>query len=254
MQFGEKLKKLRKEKKLTQEEVAQAIGISRRAYISYEQQNIRPRNREVYNRLAKLLGCDVNYLIVDDDAIANNKGTLEKILATVGSIPVSMLSNSRDEINDELNDHKRHVATLKGIIFTRMAEKGIVFHQQDRLHVNILDSMFDTYLEVENRNTNEYLIRYVYIPDPFACDEFHIQHTGRRLIETLTMLPAYNKRKVSIVTENTDVYKDLLQYKDKTSYRGNLSIILADLTMVKLLKEEYLSHYNNDDPDEWLIV
>lgn len=258
MQFGDKLKALRKEKRMTQEEVAQAIGISRRAYMSYEQQNVRPRNREIYTRLAKLLDCDVNYLFVDDDAVTTGKATLEKILSVVGTLPVSMLSSvlysPRREIDHELKDIERHVATLKGIIFSNMAEKGIVFQQQKPLHIDILENIFDTYLDVKNRQSNEYILRYVYLSDPYASDEFHIQHTGTRLIETLTLLPAYENRKVSIVTDNLSVYKNLLHYKGKISYKGNLSVILADLPMVRLLKEEYLSYYNNETKDEWFIV
>ena len=40
MKFGEKLKDLRQKRKMTQDEVASAIGVSRRAYIAYEQGNV----------------------------------------------------------------------------------------------------------------------------------------------------------------------------------------------------------------------
>ena len=166
----------------------------------------------------------------------------------------SVLYSPRREIDHELKDIERHVATLKGIIFSNMAEKGIVFQQQKPLHIDILENIFDTYLDVKNRQSNEYILRYVYLSDPYASDEFHIQHTGTRLIETLTLLPAYENRKVSIVTDNLSVYKNLLHYKGKISYKGNLSVILADLPMVRLLKEEYLSYYNNETKDEWFIV
>lgn len=257
MKFGDKLKKLRKDKNLTQEEVAQAVGISRRAYISYEQQNIRPRKREVYRQLAKLLGCDVNYLIVEDEAVLNGAAALNKALSIIGTTSIDMLStllyNPHRDIDREIKDIERYVATLKGIIFTNMAEKGISFQQCKALHIEILENVFDTYLDVRNQQTQEYIIRYVYISEPLASDEFHLQHTGTRLIESLTMLPASDKRKVSIVTDNSSVFENLLLYKDKISYNGDLSIILADLAMVRLLKEEYLSHYNGNH-DEWYIV
>ena len=55
MKFGEKLKQLRTNKGASQEETAKACGISRRTYISYEQEGRYPRNREVYSRLADFL-------------------------------------------------------------------------------------------------------------------------------------------------------------------------------------------------------
>ena len=67
MTFGEKLQALRREKKASQEETAAAAGISRRAYIGYEQEGRYPRKRETYRRLADFLGCDVNYLFTEDE-------------------------------------------------------------------------------------------------------------------------------------------------------------------------------------------
>ena len=66
MEFGEKLRVLRQEQGLTQAEVAEEIGISRRAYVSYEQQGARPRKREIYEKLASTLGCDINDLLMED--------------------------------------------------------------------------------------------------------------------------------------------------------------------------------------------
>jgi transcriptional regulator with XRE-family HTH domain len=67
MKFGEKLKKLRTEKGLKQEEVATAVGVSRRTYIGYEQEGRYPRKRDVYTKLAETLECDVNYLMTEDE-------------------------------------------------------------------------------------------------------------------------------------------------------------------------------------------
>lgn len=67
MKFAEKLTALRAEKHLTQSEVAAAAGISRRNYISYETEGRYPRKREIYHRLAELFGCDVNYLLTEDE-------------------------------------------------------------------------------------------------------------------------------------------------------------------------------------------
>lgn len=67
MKFGEKLKILRRKKGLTQEQVAQAIGISSRAYGSYEQSGKYPRIRERYTKLAEVLDCEPAYLMSEDE-------------------------------------------------------------------------------------------------------------------------------------------------------------------------------------------
>lgn len=67
MKFKEKLKQLRTEKNLTQEEVATAVGVSRRTYVSYEQEGRYPRDRKLYGKLAEVFGCDPNYLMTEDE-------------------------------------------------------------------------------------------------------------------------------------------------------------------------------------------
>ena len=67
MKFGEKLRVLRLGKSLTQEELAQAIGVSRRTYISYEMEGRYPRSRAAYARMAEILGCSINYLMTEDE-------------------------------------------------------------------------------------------------------------------------------------------------------------------------------------------
>lgn len=72
MKFGEKLKKLRTEKELTQKDMAVAIGVSQRTYVSYEQDGRYPRKREVYGKLAEVLGCETNYLMTEDEEFISN--------------------------------------------------------------------------------------------------------------------------------------------------------------------------------------
>ena len=74
MKFGEKLKKLRTEKGLKQAEVATAVGVSRRTYISYEQEGRYPRKRDVYAKLAETLECDINYLISEEEEFVMGVG------------------------------------------------------------------------------------------------------------------------------------------------------------------------------------
>ena len=74
MKFGEKLKKLRTEKGLKQAEVAATVGVSRRTYISYEQEGRYPRKRDIYAKLADTLGCEVNYLMYEDEEFVTGVG------------------------------------------------------------------------------------------------------------------------------------------------------------------------------------
>ena len=67
MKFGDKLKKLRLSKDISQQKAADAIGVTRRTYITYECEGRYPRNREMYSKLADFFNVDVNYLLTEED-------------------------------------------------------------------------------------------------------------------------------------------------------------------------------------------
>lgn len=67
MRFGEKLRVLRKEKGLTQAELAKMAGVGLKTITNYEKGSTYPQNREVYATLANILGCDTNYLHNEGD-------------------------------------------------------------------------------------------------------------------------------------------------------------------------------------------
>ncbi len=67
MTFGEKCRKFRTQRKLTQEQVATAVGISKRTYTYYESGEKYPRRVETIQKLADFFAVDRNRLLVEDD-------------------------------------------------------------------------------------------------------------------------------------------------------------------------------------------
>ena len=66
MSFAENLKWLRKEKGLTQEQLARQIGVGKRAVIGYEVEGRYPKKHEVYQKIADALDCTTNDLLTDN--------------------------------------------------------------------------------------------------------------------------------------------------------------------------------------------
>lgn len=66
MTFGEKVKILRKTKKMTQTQLADAIGVGLRTVRSWEKEGRYPKRHDLYQKLAEILGCDISYLMTDD--------------------------------------------------------------------------------------------------------------------------------------------------------------------------------------------
>ena len=67
MLFGEKLKELRETNGLTQEKVAEHIGVTPRSYQYYESCRVYPTKTETYRKLTKLFGVKANSLLSEED-------------------------------------------------------------------------------------------------------------------------------------------------------------------------------------------
>ena len=68
MTFGEKVRSLRKEKKMSQQELASMVGVSYRTIRSWEVEGRFPKQNVLYQKLADALQCDVSYLMSEDEA------------------------------------------------------------------------------------------------------------------------------------------------------------------------------------------
>lgn len=59
---------------MTQADLAQAVGVSLRTMVSYENGDCYPKKREVYGKLAAALGVEVNYLLTENEEFINAAG------------------------------------------------------------------------------------------------------------------------------------------------------------------------------------
>ena len=67
MTFGEKVKYLRMKKEMTQADLSKALDVSPRTVCGWESENRRPKSRALFYELVKVLDCDANYLLTEND-------------------------------------------------------------------------------------------------------------------------------------------------------------------------------------------
>lgn len=74
MNFGEKIKMLRKQKGLSQAELGKLVHVNARSITAYETSGAYPRKMETYELLAKALDTDVNYLRTENEEMMSDIG------------------------------------------------------------------------------------------------------------------------------------------------------------------------------------
>ena len=68
MTFGEKIRNLRKSKNMNQTQLANSIGVSLRTIRGWGAQGRYPKQHDLYQKLADTLGCDVSYLMTEEES------------------------------------------------------------------------------------------------------------------------------------------------------------------------------------------
>lgn len=67
MKFGEKLRQLRKSKGMSQTELGNQLGVTLRTVRGWELEGRYPKKRELYAKIAEILGCEVSYLLTEEE-------------------------------------------------------------------------------------------------------------------------------------------------------------------------------------------
>lgn len=110
MSFGERCRKYRTERHMTQTMTAKQAGISRRTYLYYESGQKMPRTRDTIQKLADCFGVDINQLIVEDETIwqqTNRQRPLLERTAYLLDEIAYLLSEETTEVSSTDREEKR---------------------------------------------------------------------------------------------------------------------------------------------------
>ena len=73
MTFGDKIRKLRIEKKMTQQKLGAMVGVSYRTIRAWEVDGRYPKQSNLYQKLADAFQCRVSYLMDDNETVCLGK-------------------------------------------------------------------------------------------------------------------------------------------------------------------------------------
>ena len=140
-----------------------------------------------------------------------------------------------------MKEHKKLHALFAGIIVTSLSKKGIRFALNNKVYMS---NMFgDLCVDVNECGIKEWGFEYVYLIN-------RRKNYFQKLYQVFGILSTQEPqkdKKISLVVNDSDFYHVFMRYKDKMSFRGELSVILIDEANASIEKEDYISHYNEGD-------
>lgn len=115
MLFGEKLKKLRTDANMSQQELAELLGITRRSIVYYETAQRYPKKREIITGIAKVFNVPTDYLIGDGDSFimeaqqvygSSGARDAEQLVAEIGGLFAggSLNDDDKDKVFKAISD------------------------------------------------------------------------------------------------------------------------------------------------------
>ena len=282
MEFGVKLRKLRKARGLRQDEVAGEIGVSRRSYISYEKENVRPRKRSTYEKLAEVLGCDTAYLLAEDSPSPPAGFLAGASLVTLGAAiinPVAgalvgaalaaesgirsqeqrkskeTLSYNNDMLLEFEKRQRQFRASALGIIVKALADKEINCRMGDRVGLKGERAYPDEYLIITEQEISSWWFIF-WARDPGVDEQAVVSLPDRAdiMFSRFSTAKADPGRKASIVVDDESLFDELCEIGGRNSYRGNMTAILIDTENARVEKEELLSSFDIDDANDKLSI
>ncbi|OAL08074.1 transcriptional regulator [Lactococcus garvieae] len=155
--FSERIRKLRKDKKLSQQQVADALNINRGSYSNWELGKREP-DLDKIRELAKILGTNTGYLIGDTD---NN-------YMSITLTPQQAQELFTDEFNKRLVTTKENLSIKKGIDIMEAIKK---------VEVSLLIDHMYFFWDIDDAENSED------IPNLFESDE--MKRTDNNISNTL---------------------------------------------------------------------
>jgi len=114
MELGEKIRQLRTQKKLTQDDMAEALNISQRAYSKIENDEVQIKIDRLHE-IAKIMNIEVSSLLNKDQHQVFNS-VLNSQIGYSQTINHNVVEKERDLYDKIINRQQEEIDYLKGII------------------------------------------------------------------------------------------------------------------------------------------
>ena len=145
---------------------------------------------------------------------------------------------------------RRFETMASGAIYTGLAKKGIMFTPGQNVELAVRGYRPDIFIKLQSGSLKEWWFDFRKIRSNEDGKHVPIRMHVRQSLGRYVLLEPDKNRKLSIVVDDEEFFDAIISYKGKTSYRGDLSVILIDTDELCILKEEYIAFYELDDDED----
>ena len=172
------------------------------------------------------------------------------VFAEVMTVPDKKNTEERG-INYIQKIERRFEAIASGVIYNKLAKTSIMYTPGQNAELDVRGYRPDMYVRLTDCAIEEWWFDFKAIKDIRKGNRAQIRFYTRVLFRNYLLIVPDRNRKLSIVIDDEEVFDEAVQsYKEKTSYRGDLSIILIDTDEFCVLREEYIAFYDLGDNED----
>lgn len=160
-------------------------------------------------------------------------------LASAGRIYSNVKNAEEIKKKEELERRLKHfIASARGLIYEQLVDNGIPFKQVRDENLKVLNNENDIYLKTEQCDFDEMIYRFLYFPK--KVEDGVIDLVVKNCLGELLFIPYDSKikRKITIIVNSNELYKEIIKYKGNLSFRGCITAIRFDNETIKFVGEE----------------
>ena len=212
----------------------------------------RPRGGVGYEDMMVAAGYQDDYLLHKVDEFALIDETEEEKLVNGPKDLLESEKRRRERFMSYRNESLRFAALADGIMYGTLARNKVMFTPVNDIPRERRTLRPDTIIDLKGQRVDTWWITYKTF-HVNGIQPGNIAFTRFDILGRMASLEPDKKRKISLVTDSEDLFESFLDIKDRTSYKGDFSVILIDSVCARISREVYISHFDKADT-EFLIV
>ena len=154
---------------------------------------------------------------------------------------------TKENYEKHLRQHSKFQATAVGLIYNTLAEKGVSFIPGNRNRKFDAPAP-DCFITIVDQDINDWWFQFVGVDDEWdKIINLPTWDKAQQYIMRYLLIEPDSVRKISIVTDDQDLFRKMCSYKGRNSFRGNFSVILVDMNEVKIVSEHQIAYFDTNE-------